>query len=143
MSKINLNVLRWIFRAWRYRLVVEKHEIQFMLNHLKLGYTAIDIGAHKGAYTYWMSKYVGNEGRVFSFEPQPVLYNQLVSLIKHSNNKNINLEASALSSTPIIALLSPTHATYITFSSSFTWAAFWGRFCTPKLQKKKSDDVNK
>ena len=69
-----------------------------MLNHLKLGYTAIDIGAHKGAYTYWMSKYVGNEGRVFSFEPQPDLHNQLVSLIKHSNNKNINLEASALSS---------------------------------------------
>ena len=98
MSKLNLNVIRWIFRAWRYRLVVEKYEIQFMLNHLKLGYTAVDIGAHKGAYTYWMSKYVGKEGRVFSFEPQPVLYNQLVSLIKHSNNKNINLEASALSS---------------------------------------------
>ena len=99
MSKLNLNVLRWIFRAWRYRLVIEKHEIQFMLNHLKLGYTAIDIGAHKGAYTYWMSKYVGKEGRVFSFEPQPELHNQLVSLIKHSNNKNIYLEASALSST--------------------------------------------
>ena len=61
MSKINLNVLRWIFRAWRYRLVIEKHEIQFMLNHLKLGYTAIDIGALKGAYNYWMAKYVGKE----------------------------------------------------------------------------------
>ena len=45
-----------------------------MLNHLKLGDTAIDIGAHKGAYTYWMSKYVGNEGRVFSFEPQREIY---------------------------------------------------------------------
>ena len=58
-KKLSLNILRWIFRAWRYRLVVEKHEIKFMLDYLAPGNIAVDIGAHKGAYTYWMSKYVG------------------------------------------------------------------------------------
>jgi len=95
-KKLNSNILQWIFRAWRYRLVIEKHEIKFMLNHLGPGNTAVDIGAHKGAYTYWMSKYVGAKGKVFSFEPQPQLNNQLSLLVKHS--KNVKLEALALSS---------------------------------------------
>jgi len=98
VNKINLEILRWVFRAWRYRLKVEKQEISFMLKQLKPGQTAIDIGAHKGAYTYWMSKYVGKYGKVFSFEPQPELYNQLNKLLKHSNSNNVNLESLALSS---------------------------------------------
>ena len=98
VNKINLEILRWVFRAWRYRLKVEKQEINFMLNQLKPGQTAIDIGAHKGAYTYWMSKYVGQYGKVFSFEPQPELYNQLNKLLNYSNSNNVNLESLALSS---------------------------------------------
>ena len=95
---LNIEILRWVLRAWRYRLKVEKQEIKFMLSHLKAGQTVIDIGAHKGAYTYWMSKYVGKYGKVFSFEPQQELYNQLNKLLKDSNNNNVNLELLALSS---------------------------------------------
>ena len=98
VNKLNIDILRWVSRAWRYRLKVEKQEINFMLSHLKPGQTAIDIGAHKGAYTYWMSKYVGKDGKVFAFEPQPKLYNQLNKLLEHSNNNNVNLELLALSS---------------------------------------------
>ena len=96
VNKLNIDILRWVSRAWRYRLKVEKQEINFMLSHLKPGQTAIDIGAHKGAYTYWMSKYVGKDGKVFAFEPQPKLYNQLNKLLEHSNNYNVNLELLAL-----------------------------------------------
>ena len=95
-KKLSLNILRWIFRAWRYRLVIEKHEIKFMLDYLVPGNIAVDIGAHKGAYTYWMSKYVGEKGKVFSFEPQPRLNKQLRLLLNDS--KNIKLEDLALSS---------------------------------------------
>jgi len=95
---LNIEILRWVLRAWRYRLKVEKQEIKFMLSHLKAGQTVIDIGAHKGAYTYWMSKYVGKYGKVFSFEPQQELYNQLNKLLKHSKSNNVNLELLALSS---------------------------------------------
>ena len=98
VNKLNIDILQWIFRAWRYRLKVEKQEVNFMLSHLKSGQTAIDIGAHKGAYTYWMSKYVGKYGKVIAFEPQPELFNQLNTLLKHSNSNNVNLESLALSS---------------------------------------------
>ena len=97
-NKMNLETLRWITRAWRYRLKVEKQEISFMLDNLKPGQTAIDIGAHKGAYTYWMSKSVGENGKVYSFEPQPKLYKNLKTLMRHSKKRNINLEPLALSS---------------------------------------------
>ena len=98
-KKLSLNILRWIFRAWRYRLVIEKHEIKFMLDYLAPGNIAVDIGAHKGAYTYWMSKYVGEKGKVFSFEPQPRLNKQLRLLLNDS--KNIKLEDLALSSNKV------------------------------------------
>jgi FkbM family methyltransferase len=98
VNTLYIDILRWVFRAWRYRLKVEKQEINFMLSHLKAGQTVIDIGAHKGAYTYWMSKYVGKYGKVIAFEPQLELYNQLKKLLKHSNSNNVNLELLALSS---------------------------------------------
>ena len=41
--------LKWIYRAWRYRLVNEKDEIAFVRRHLAAGDVALDIGAHKGA----------------------------------------------------------------------------------------------
>ena len=34
------------------------------------GKTVLDIGAHRGIYSYWMSKAVGPQGSVFAFEPQ-------------------------------------------------------------------------
>jgi|TARA_B100001971_G_scaffold141459_1_gene130667 predicted methyltransferase len=89
--------LRWILRAWRYRLVVERQEINFMLKYLKPGQTAVDIGAHKGAYTYWMSKYTGTNGNVFAFEPQPRLYNQLNKILDNSKINNVHVELLALS----------------------------------------------
>ena len=60
-------------RFWRYRLVTERESVQFLLRQNLTKTTAIDIGANKGAYTYWLSKAVGNNGQVISLEPQPEL----------------------------------------------------------------------
>ena len=87
-----LEKYKWVTRAWRYRLKVEKHEINFLIKHLKPGQIAVDIGSHKGAYTYWMSKYVGKYGRVYSFEPQLKLYNKLKKLIQFDINISSNLK---------------------------------------------------
>lgn len=89
---------KWVARAWRYRLKVEKYEIEFLIKHLKPGQIAVDIGSHKGAYTYWMSKYVGNNGAVYAFEPQSILYNKLKKLIEYSKLDNIFLYPNAFSS---------------------------------------------
>ena len=93
---ISNDYLRWIFRAWRYRLRIEKPEITFLLNHLKLGQVVLDIGAHKGAYTYWMSNRVGESGRVIAFEPQPELNLYLSKIARHVPTKNIYVAATSI-----------------------------------------------
>lgn len=65
--------LRLWHRALRYRYRLDPHEIRFVLEHLSPGDRAVDIGAHKGAYTFWMCRGVGPTGRVYAFEPQPAL----------------------------------------------------------------------
>lgn len=62
--------LRLLARAARYRWKLNAPEIARMLSVLPPGGAAIDIGAHKGAYTFWMAKRVGRRGTVISVEPQ-------------------------------------------------------------------------
>jgi FkbM family methyltransferase len=63
--------LRYLYRAYRYRYRVDPAELRFMCSRLQMGQVAVDIGCHKGAYTYWMRRRVGPSGSVFAFEPQP------------------------------------------------------------------------
>jgi FkbM family methyltransferase len=70
---INAAAIRLVFRAWRYRYKLNRLEIERMLQLIPRGGVGVDIGAHKGAYTYWMARRVGRSGRVFAFEPQPRL----------------------------------------------------------------------
>ena len=98
--------VKLVIRAWRYRLRAERPEIRFLLNQLQLGQTVIDIGAHKGAYTYWMSQRVGSSGQVIAFEPQPVLNQNLSKLTGLFPHNNIQTESFALSSIRGEAILS-------------------------------------
>ena len=66
----------------------------------------IDIGAHKGAYTYWMSQRVGSSGQVIAFEPQPELNQNLSKLTGLFPHNNIQTESFALSSIRGEAILS-------------------------------------
>lgn len=70
---INRSMMRLVYRAWRYRLREDRSEIRFLLGCLRRGDMAVDIGAHKGAYMYWMAGCVRPGGRVYAFEPQPRL----------------------------------------------------------------------
>jgi len=98
--------LKWVYRAWRYRLINERNEVAFVRSHLGLGDVAIDIGAHKGAFTYWMAKRVGPRGQVISFEPQPVLARQLTELVQKSHWSHVIVNNLALSSQSGMATLS-------------------------------------
>lgn len=93
-----MNKLRWFYRAWRYRLKLEIQEIAALRQLLGSGDIAIDIGAHKGAYTYWMLKQVGASGKIFAFEPQPVLCRALQELAPASRHANVKIENMGLSS---------------------------------------------
>ena len=60
-------------RALRYRYSHDPCEIRAMLDRLPKGGTAIDVGVHKGAYSWWMCRAVGRHGRVVGVEPQAEL----------------------------------------------------------------------
>ena len=90
--------LKWIYRAWRYRYRLERMEIRLLLQHLRAGDVAVDVGAHKGAYTYWMRHAVGASGRVYAFEPQPLLAEGLRALIAGQGYDNVVVENLGLSS---------------------------------------------
>jgi FkbM family methyltransferase len=49
----------------------------------------LDIGGLFGETSFWFSKYVGEEGRVFCFEPVPENYGVLLENLKHECTKNI------------------------------------------------------
>lgn len=65
--------IRSLVRCHRYRRRSDRLQIDTIMRMNIRGATAIDIGANKGAYCYWLSKAVGENGLVVAFEPQPEL----------------------------------------------------------------------
>jgi len=70
--------------------------VRFMVKYIEKGDCVIDIGANKGTYAYSMSKAVGKEGIVYSFEPNPVMVMQLKKNLKQLN---VVIEDFAVSNT--------------------------------------------
>ena len=88
---------RFLYRALKARYRGERREIAAVLRGLSPGDVAVDAGAHKGAYTYWMRRAVGERGRVFAFEPQPRLAAYLAALAAASRWVNVSVRECALS----------------------------------------------
>jgi len=85
------------YRARNYKNKYDKGGISYLTSVIKEGQTIIDVGAHKAGYTYWMLKKLKKTGRIFSIEPQQVLY-QYIKKLKHEFNwKNVSVENIALS----------------------------------------------
>ena len=91
-------VCRALYRAWRYRLKIERQEIRFLRRTIRPGQTVVDIGAHKGAFTYWMHRSVGRSGQVIAFEPQAELADYLVRVSRALGIDKVAVVSCALSS---------------------------------------------
>ncbi len=89
--------LRYLYRAYRYRYRVDPAELRFVRGCLHPGQVAVDVGCHKGAYTYWMRRRVGPSGAVFAFEPQPGQVAYLRELFGTMSYDNVTLVPMALS----------------------------------------------
>jgi FkbM family methyltransferase len=89
--------LRYLYRAYRYRYQVDPAELRFVRGSLRPGEIAVDIGCHKGAYTYWMRRCVGSGGRVFAFEPQPAQVEYLRQVFTSLAFDNVVLVPMAVS----------------------------------------------
>jgi len=77
-----LDRIRLALRARRYKNRHDPAEIAELRRRVPKGGTAIDIGAHKGAYTYWLRRAVGRRGLVVAVEPQDELVGALSTIYK-------------------------------------------------------------
>ncbi|MEZ4888477.1 MAG: FkbM family methyltransferase [Chitinophagales bacterium] len=89
--------IKYWYRAVRYKYKLDKVEIRYILANVKQGQIAVDIGAHKGGYLYWLQKKVGSKGWVFAFEPQPKLSQYLLKICAKKKYKNVIIENMGVS----------------------------------------------
>jgi len=75
----------------------EPAETRCMRDHLLPGGTFVDIGANIGYHTVLGATIVGERGRVYAFEPEPVNFETLKRNIELNNLRNVVAEAKACS----------------------------------------------
>ena len=67
---------------------------------VRKGDTVLDIGANVGIVSLWLSRLVGETGRVHSFEPNPSLQRLITESIARNNVTNVKLHPFGLGSKP-------------------------------------------
>lgn len=77
--------------------VYEEHETDMVKKIINKGDTVIDIGANIGYYTLMFAKLVGNDGKVFAFEPELSNYNLIKKNVEINGYKNVVIEHKAVS----------------------------------------------
>ena len=60
-----------------YNYIVDWEEFFLIKHYLQPNDTVADVGANMGFYTIWMSKFIGPNGKIFSFEPDALNYQRL------------------------------------------------------------------
>ena len=74
-----------------YSRLYEYSYIACLEKFVKLGDLFVDVGANIGFYTIWAALRVGLEGRVISFEPNPLAFTSLERNIELNELRNVNL----------------------------------------------------
>lgn len=87
---------RFLWRALRARFRDQAAELAAIRRNLGPDDLACDIGANKGSYLYWMSRWAG---RVVAFEPQPGLADYLSHACRSVGMANVTVERSGVSDT--------------------------------------------
>jgi len=80
----------------KYLGIYEKQQTKFMEKVIKEGDYCFDLGSHIGYFTMFFSKLVGEDGRVFSFEPMKEGYEFQMKSIQKNKFKNVTVFNFAL-----------------------------------------------
>jgi len=90
---------RWLYAKLHAFRLMGSEERNFLSRHVTVGMTALDIGANIGLYSIFLAELVGTEGKVFAFEPDPILF-EAASVNSRQNGKDniIKLQNLALGS---------------------------------------------
>jgi FkbM family methyltransferase len=102
---------RFAVRALKARFRDEKAELEAIRRHVGPGDTVCDIGANKGAFTFWLARWC-RYGRVVAFEPQADVAGRLARDCRSFNFSNVTVEPVGVYSSSGIQQLSipPGHA---------------------------------
>jgi len=77
--------------------IYESHEMEVVKREVHPGDVVLDIGANIGYYTLMFAKLVGNEGKVFAFEPEPENFSLLKKNVEINGYQNVILIPKAIS----------------------------------------------
>jgi len=77
-----------------YKKIADQRERKIVEQYVKPGAVVVDIGANIGSYTLYLSKIVGEDGRVYAFEPSPKNYSRLAK--RASSLKNVSINQAAV-----------------------------------------------
>ncbi|HEY6802739.1 MAG TPA: FkbM family methyltransferase [Pyrinomonadaceae bacterium] len=75
---------------------VERAERLFYLEFLRAGMTVFDVGAHIGELTLMFARFVGDLGRVYSFEPSSESFKRLAATCAAASLRNVQLNSVAV-----------------------------------------------
>lgn len=92
-------MMRFLWRAYKARFRDQRSEIRELRASIQPGEIAVDVGAHKGSYLYWLSQ-AAAPGKVVAFEPQPTLAEYLRTQCAAARLKNVVVEAAGVSDQP-------------------------------------------
>jgi FkbM family methyltransferase len=88
-------IARFLWRAWKARYRDQSVELRVIRQAVRPDDTVCDIGANKGSYLYWLSRWVPR-GRVVAFEPQSQLAEYLRTACSALKFTNVSIEAKAV-----------------------------------------------
>ncbi len=74
----------------------EVHILEEIMKNVKSGATVLDIGANIGHHSLFMSRLVGDTGKVIAFEPMAAMREQFEKSIALNGTTNITIEPLAL-----------------------------------------------
>ncbi|MBV9673636.1 MAG: FkbM family methyltransferase [Verrucomicrobia bacterium] len=71
-------------------------EVAILRRMVSSGMTVVDIGANQGLYTLLLADFA-RPGKVFAFEPHPVLYEHLVTNVRENRVESVECSQTAIS----------------------------------------------
>lgn len=99
--KIALPIDWW---SWNYYVFRERRptdiELLWLLQQIKPGMVAVDVGAHYGSWTAVLAAAVGPEGKIFAFEPTASTRNVLERTLAVNRLGNVSVRQVAVGNQP-------------------------------------------
>lgn len=89
----------FLVRGLKARFLAQRIEFRLIRRHVRTRDTVCDIGANKGSFVFWLSRWC-RKGRVVAFEPQPQFAGLLGRLTRDLKLGNVTVEPKAVFSKP-------------------------------------------